>query len=121
MTRRTDIDRYTAGDSLLLSFAIEDPVTGGAMNLTGASLKFGLSSFDTGSIAATTTLEKTSPTSGIAITDATNGLCEVTINPGDIQVAGSYWYELQVITSAGASYTVARGRLFAEPAIYPAT
>jgi hypothetical protein len=116
MTQRRDFWSYVTGDSLLFQYVITDDA-GDPLDLTGATLRWGLAAVENG-LPGTVVVEKVLD-DGISILGAAeNGEIEVVVDPGEIATPGVYWHELEVLTQYGAKVTVSHGILNAEPVIY---
>lgn len=116
MPTQVNIDRYIAGDTYIMQFALTN-ADATPMDLTDATLKWACAIVDGDGNLSAASAQKTEG-NGITITDAVNGACEVEIAPGDILTAGKYWHEFEVTTSDARSYTVAWGTIRAKNAIY---
>lgn len=81
-----------------------------ALNLTGLVIKWGMIPIDANGVFGTTplTLDKSTATSGVTITDAANGICDVAILPADTVSldAIEYYFELEVFDSGGLNGVV---------------
>ena len=116
MPTQVNIDRYIAGDTYVMQFALTN-ADSTPMDLTNATLKWACAVIDYDGNLGAAVAEKNEG-NGITITDAVNGACEVEIAPGDISDNGRYWHEFEVTTNTGRSYTVAWGTIRAKAAIY---
>lgn len=103
-----------AGDSKLLRITVTDASTGAVFNLTGcsaiweASRELGASPF---TFYSDPVVSK-STTDGIAITDPTNGILEITLASVDTRgFQGNYYHELSVTDTSGNEQTVLVGTI----------
>lgn len=114
----TESDPYTAGDSLLIEFTVLEPDGETPTNLTGATIRWGLSRV---SRQTAILVKDNGDLSGVAITDAAAGEGTVTIDAGDIPGAGAYWHELEIVLASGESFTHFAGPFTVTPSIFPAS
>lgn len=79
-------------------------------NITGVTARWQLAA----NIGDAPLLSKTSPASGIVITDPENGLLTVTVPKEDTAnlAVGAYWHEVQLDDADGNRTTVLQGRLY---------
>lgn len=102
---------FFAGNYHKLSFTITDEDNGGALNLTGLTLKWAMTPGTIAKYSKTPKLEKT-PT----VTDAVGGLCEVVILSADTGGAtgigpASYYWELEATDGTGELTVLAVGQI----------
>ena len=100
-----------SGDSRTLRITINDDA-GAALDITGATIKWQLSKKAADSVEpkGAFILSKGTTSTGIEITDATGGICEVTLAPADTEaLAGEFYHELQM-TLDGSVSTVLFGQ-----------
>ena len=112
-TTNTDT-RFHAGDRIVAKFTVtdKDAVTPtDPLDLTGLTAQFALSKvLDSGAYSATATVNKTTTGGGIVITDAANGLLEVTLASLDTApLLGTYHFELEILDATPDSNVVAIG------------
>lgn len=112
MTKKNQDLEMWAGDTKKLQYTVldenDDPV-----NLTNATINWWLAE----SATSTAILTKTTA-DDISITDAANGVFQVTINPADTQnLEGRYYHEAEVTDDAGNVATVAVGVIKINPSI----
>lgn len=110
MVKKNQDFEMVSGDSRTLTFTIEDQDAGdgSAKDLSNVSeLTWKL---DTGVTA--TTVTKTLSGGGIVISDASNGIVVVTLDPSDTAgiAKGSYPHELEAVDSDGNEQTLVEGR-----------
>ncbi len=105
-----------SGDSKILRYTVKDG-SGAVIDITGAAFRWGLFKLDTdestptakNSTVLTPPGEKTVG-SGIVITDAANGVLEVTLDPADTApLKGSFYHEIEMILTETS--TVAFGQI----------
>lgn len=96
---------FYAGDTLVIKFQLKKP-TGAAENLTGATVRFGLSENDD---IDKPFLTKTNG-AGLTITDAAQGKGEVRLEKGDMKRVGTFTYAISATLSNGEKYTYEQGR-----------
>lgn len=95
-----------SGDSKTLKFTIRDQ-NDAIKDITGATATWAAAKRKTSS----TLISKTSG-SGITITDATNGLLEVELDPADTEaLKGDYYHELQLVDNQSRKSTAAYGTM----------
>jgi hypothetical protein len=98
------------GDDVAIGLTILQ-ASGAALDLTGGQLVFGLKKLlsDTAVL-----LTKSSPASGIVITNAVGGLATLTLNAADTANLsdGPYAFDVQFISASGKKSTVITGTLF---------
>lgn len=99
------------GDSRQITVTVKDQ-NGTVINLTGATIRWVLLN----PARATLLYKDNTPSKGITITDAVNGLCSIKIDTKDTQnlSAGSYSHEARVIDSNGNSSRVFKGTITVE-------
>ena len=101
-----------SGDDKVLVVTVKD-LAGVAVNLTGASITWKLADSLTGTVRATKTTA-----AGIAITDAADGVFEVTVADADTAtLSGSYYHEAEVTDSSGRDSTVVFGNITIRPTL----
>jgi hypothetical protein len=108
----------TRGDTYTFTLAVTQ--AGVAFNLTGCTLrmtaKYNVTDLDSAAV-----FSLTSPSTGIAITNAAAGLATVSIPPsGTSTLPGAQiplFYDIQVTDSSSDVYTVASGTLYVQPDI----
>lgn len=67
-------------------------------------------------IGDTPVISKSSPASGIVLTDPENGVMQITVPKEDTSsLLGTYWHEVQVIDGDGNRTTVGQGRITFRP------
>lgn len=100
------------GDDKEWNATITKDIDGSATNLAGCTLwftaKYGTGDADPG------VFQKKTGGLGIVITDATNGLCTISVAKTDTSgIAGETWlqYDLQIRDSLGKIQTFVRGRI----------
>lgn len=103
MTAISQDFEMVAGESRTLQFMVLQ--AGSDYDLTSATLVWRLAESPNGSAVLTKT-----ESSGITVTDAAAGECEVAISAGDIASPGLYFHVLEV-TVSGQTYIAARGRV----------
>jgi len=95
---------WFSGDDYLIEFTVTDE-DGAAVDLTNASATWSMARRNTSSALLTKTLG-----SGINVTDAVNGVLQVSLDAADgASFEGDYYHELEVTLSGGAKRTVAYG------------
>jgi hypothetical protein len=100
------------GDTAQFQIAVTD-VDGHPVNLTGCSLWF-TAKIDPTSLDAAAQFQKKTPSTGIAITDAANGIAVITMLAADTSsLTGDQTLEcdVQLKDGTGAIQTVARGQI----------
>lgn len=97
--------KFVQGDSKVLRVTAKTSA-GVAVNLAGASgIRYRLAK----SVKGTALIDKAMGT-GIAITDAANGVLEVTLLPADtVALKGEYLHELELVDADGNVVTVFQG------------
>jgi hypothetical protein len=111
-----NLGKIFQGDTLQLDFVCQDQ-DGDPQDLTDCSIKWGLApSSDMASPIITKTVG-----SGVTITGAVTGRCQVLIGQGEINVAGVFFHELEITLPSGSSYTFAQGMVIVMPTVYPST
>lgn len=104
-----------AGDDIELDAAILDD-NGAPLNLTGATLRWGLAALATPGLAL---VRKDSIAGGIAITNAAGGLATVAIGGADTETLnGRYLHQLQVTDGSGETATLAVGLVTINPSMF---
>jgi hypothetical protein len=107
----TDADPYYAGDSLELTFDVDQP-DGTAKDLTGATVSWAVASRP----GDTPALDDGDAGVTLTISDAANGEVTVTVDAGATSdLSGLYYHELEVEDASGAVDTVARGEFTVTP------
>lgn len=107
--RKNQNFRMTSGDDFVVTITVKDD-SREAIDLTGATIEFRQAVKKPGGRFETTAKITKTTSSGIAITDATNGVFTVTMDPADTDdLAGRYYYEIQVTDSGGDIATVTTG------------
>lgn len=106
------------GDSRVIALTIND-ADGDEVNLTGATVRYAIAEAAT---SGTKLVEKTT-SSGISITDAANGKCEITLAPADTTalqpgVPRDLYHECEVEDSTGKKMTAFTGKFRLNPSIY---
>ena len=92
-----------SGDSKVLTVTVTDS-DGAAVNLTGATINYVLKKQLGGGM---NTITKATGGSGIVITDAAAGTCEITLDATDTaSLLGSFYHECQVTDSYGNVSTI---------------
>jgi len=115
MTSENQNFEMYSGDTHHLDITVRD-ADGALMDLTGATIEWGLYDQDG------TVLVSKSTGSGITLTDPVNGVFRVTISPADTEsLGGIYRHEAQVTDLADQVATVTRGRATIKPDIVPAS
>lgn len=103
-----------AGDGVTFDVAVTDDETGLALDLTGASVRWGLSAKAGDAVPL---IVKSSPAGGVSIGNPAGGLFAVTIAPADtVALAGRYHHEAEV-TLGGVPITVLRGTVTIRPTV----
>lgn len=110
MATRFDVLDYCAGDALSLTINVEDDC-GNVLDITGATISWTLTQLN-GFILGSSALLTKSVSSGITITDATNGALIVSITNSDAIAPGVYIQKLHV-ASGSTSYTYEVGTFLA--------
>jgi len=112
---KTNQDEMWAGNKRVLRYTITDEDTSGspAKDLTGYTAKWAISRFSAdGSTFNTAPVLEKSSGSGITITDAANGILEVTIDTGDTSaLSGVFYMELELFDSSSNPVVVATGKM----------
>lgn len=109
-------DTMWAGNKRVQRFTVtdEDAVGSPAKDLTGFTAKWALSRFNAAGTEFLTTpvVTKTTGGGGIVITDATNGILEVTLDVADTSALfGTFYFELEVVDGSSNPLVVATGTL----------
>lgn len=103
-------DEMWAGNLRVQRFTVTDEDIDGspAKNLTGFTVKWALARIDdAGTYLTTPVLEKTA-----VLTDAANGICEVTLAPADTtSLFGTFYFELEATDGSSNPVVVGTGRL----------
>lgn len=106
----------TAGDSKTLVITVRN-ADGDAVNITGATIKWQAAR----SYGKTSVISKTT-SSGISITDGTNGVFAVTLSPSDTDsLSGIYHHEAELTATDTTKSTVLVGTMKINPALIEAT
>jgi len=114
-------DTIYAGNRRVLTFTIEDQDAGdgSAKDITGFTVKFALARTDANGepITSSPLIDLSSSGSQVVITDAANGVVQVTLGGSDTDsiVPGDYYFELEVFDSSSNSTVVAVGTMTIEP------
>lgn len=104
-----------AGDTLVIDFTIVDNATGAPINLSTATLRWGIRPR---LYPGSAVLSKSSPReSGIEVMGAAFNVARVTVPKGQLP-AGKWTHELEVTLASGQSITPAGGDLDADPAVF---
>lgn len=110
---RYDFGVIKQGDSVSATFKVQTSA-GGAQDLTGATVTWTLSpSTDRATPSLTKTPSISSP--------ATAGRCVLSIAAGELDTAGQFYHELEVILASGDSFTASDGTMIVDPAARPTT
>jgi hypothetical protein len=106
-----------AGDTKTIVFNVKDS-GGAALDLTGATIRWGLCAYAASGAIAEAALLTKSVGSGITVTDAAGGVCQVALSAANTtatpRMSGRYYHELEV-TSGGVVSTVHRGLIEITP------
>jgi hypothetical protein len=107
---------FTFGEHWNVDWEVKDGI-GATINLTGATIQWRLVS-PTGTTAMTRTVAD-----GITVTNATSGLCTLSVTPthqttAGIVEEGNYAYEFRVTTSGGIVSSNASGALTVRPTVF---
>lgn len=91
MVVKSQDDEMFEDNKRVFSFTItdDDAVGSPAKDLTGLTIYYALSTQSNGKYSSTPFLVKSSPSSGIVVTDAVNGLLDVTLDTADTAGKGS--------------------------------
>ena len=116
MAKRDLYDEMFAGNKRVQRFTIEDEDAGdgSAKDLTGLTVKWILTNVDKkGTPTATPLLDKASTGPDVSVTDAANGIVEVTIQKADTSgfSAGNYYFEVEVFDGSGDPVVTSTGTL----------
>jgi hypothetical protein len=93
------------GDDVIIEVKFTNP-DGTPFNLAGASAKAGIKSAP--NVTPAVAINKSTPASGMVITDAANGLANITLDSADTATgvaAGIYDFSAQAINAAGKKST----------------
>jgi hypothetical protein len=107
-------DTFYAGNKRILEFTIinKDVVPEAPLNLTGITLKWGMSRLNSDGTYSKTPVVQKSTSSGITVTNAAQGKCSVQLDASDtVNCGGKYHQELEAIDGSGAPVVVAVGTL----------
>jgi hypothetical protein len=108
-------DTMWAGNKRVLAYTVEDSDAGdgSAKDLTGLTVKWALSKMSSdGTYSTTAILEKATGGNGITVTDAAAGELEVDLDAADTSdLAGDYYFELEVYDATPEGVVVATGTL----------
>lgn len=108
-----------AGDTATLVVTVTD--SSGAVDLTGASVKWQASSIIVGGFEATPSIEK-SLDDGIAITNAEGGVFDVRLDPSDTEsLSGKFYHEAELTDASGNVSTILTGRMTVTSVLIRAT
>ena len=93
-----------SGDDRVLQVTVRNPANA-VVNISGATITWALSKKSASSVEPKGSAIVTKTTSsGISITDAANGRCDVTLAEADTaSLAGTYYHELQIVLSGDTS------------------
>lgn len=115
-------DRYVAGDTAIIEDTIVDD-SGDPKNLSGGAIAFALADYPGGPVH----VEKTTSDDDVQITDAANGVVEITLRSDDTASLGShdgtdYYYEIALEDGNDNQATVTTGTwtIYADTATIPA-
>jgi hypothetical protein len=113
----------TRGDTVVLTLTVTQ--NGAVYNLTGSTVRM-VAKRNPADLDAAATFNKSSPSTGIALTDAANGIATITLSPSDTTglPTGYKWilfYDVQVTTAGGAIFTVIDGEILVKPSITETT
>lgn len=115
MAVKDQVDEMFAGNKRVQRFTITDDDTAGSppKDLTGLDIKYALSRFDDeGNFLVGPVLTKDVAGGGIIVTDAVNGVLEVTFLKVDTQaLAGDFYFELEAFDGTLESTVLATGTL----------
>jgi hypothetical protein len=108
---------FTFGEHWTVDWEVKDGI-GATINLTGATIQWRLVLASTGATAMTRTVAD-----GITVTNATSGLCTLSVTPAHQTTAaiveeGNYAYEFRVTTSSGIVSSNASGALTVRPTVF---
>lgn len=111
-----DDEFYLANDRVLAFSVVDEDVSPEvALDLTGATIRWAMSLVDpnSGLASPNPTLEKSTATGGVTITDAENGEVEVAIADTDTDSLppGEYYHELETVDASGNVTVVATGTI----------
>jgi hypothetical protein len=111
-----DNRKVVAGNTITLKYTIVDS-SNVAVNLTSATLVFGLSRAKTlNTFDGTSLVTKSSATGGITITAPTAGKFTVTLTASDTAaLEGVYYYEIKLTDGSGNVTTLVNGPLYIQP------
>lgn len=113
-------DRMYAGNKRIFEYTVVDEDSSGSppLNLTPFDLRWAMALSDAESKFSTTPMVEKTVGAGIAVTDAANGVCQVTLDGSDtlsltasIPDGTPYYFELEVIDAALEPVTVATGEI----------
>jgi len=119
--QRTDFAMFE-GDSKTITVTVRDEAAA-VVDLSGFTIRWGLSPLVEGGFNPAATLSKDSETTGgIEITSAVGGVFVVTLDPDDTEaLAGKYYHEAEVTDAAGNIATVLTGRITITPVLLRAS
>ncbi len=107
MTKQNQDFTMWQGEDKILEVTVKDE-SDVVVNLTGATIKWVLAPTVDGTVSIT----KETGGSGIVITDATNGVFQVTINAADTaSLEGTFYHEAEVTSSASKVSKVLIGKV----------
>ena len=110
---RYDFGVIKQGDSLTATFKVQT-TAGTAQDLTGATVTWTLApATDRTTASLTKTPSISSP--------ATAGRCVLSIDAGELDTAGQYYHELEVVLSTGDSFTACDGTMIIDATTRPTT
>jgi hypothetical protein len=112
---------YRAGDSMLIEFTVRDEITQRPLDLTGATVRWGVAPVRNARTigAPVVTLTQTPSTSGVVeITAAAMGKLRVSLSRGALATPGDYVHELEIRLASGQALTAADGQFKTLPAIF---
>jgi hypothetical protein len=107
-----NVKKYVSGNSLDIGMTATDEYTGEPFPLTGATLRYEIS---TGSEPSATAMVAKTIGDGITIVSAAAGTFTITIDGDDTEdmITGDYHHECKLTTAAGKEYTLFRGTISA--------
>jgi hypothetical protein len=114
MAKTNQDDTFYANNQRVLKFTVVDSDNGDiAFDLTGYTIKWALSKYNSkGAYLTTEILGKSTTGGGVVVTNAAGGLCEVTLDGADTaSLSGAYYHELEATDGLSVSIVLATGKL----------